>query len=75
MGVIPNIFDKCKVNKLIPLMWKKKSTGQIETLQENTTLQVETINVNVINNCEELKDSGPDCKEHKCNYPNDKRNV
>jgi lysophospholipase L1-like esterase len=53
MGVLPKIFDKCKVNKLIPLMWKSNNTSQIDTLQENKTLQVETIIVNLINNCEE----------------------
>jgi hypothetical protein len=66
MGVTLKIFDKCTLNKLIPLMWKNNSTSQIDTLQENKTLQVETINVNLINNCEESKDSGPDCNENKC---------
>jgi hypothetical protein len=66
MWVLPTIFDKCKVNKLIPLMWKSNSTSQIDTLQENKILQVEAINVTLINNCEESKDTGPDCNENKC---------
>jgi hypothetical protein len=47
-------------------MWKSNSTSLIDTLKENKTIQVETINVNLINNCEESKDSDPDCNENKC---------
>jgi hypothetical protein len=66
MGVLPKVFGKCKVNKLIPLMWKSNTTSQIGTVRENKTLQAETVNFNLINNCEESKDSGPDCSENKC---------
>jgi hypothetical protein len=66
MGVLPKVFVKCKVNKLIPLMRKSNTSSQIDTLQENKTLHAETVNFNLINNCEESKDSGPDCSENKC---------
>jgi hypothetical protein len=56
--VLIKILDRCKVSNLIPLTWKNNLIKQIDTPQENKSLQVETINDNPNNNCEESKGKG-----------------
>jgi hypothetical protein len=75
--VLSKTLYRCRASELIPLTWKNNLITQ--TPQENKSLQVETINDNPNNNCEEstgkvILDPNSDYNENKCRLK-DKENV
>jgi ribosomal silencing factor RsfS len=78
--VLLKIPDRYKASKFIPLSLKNNLTKQIVILRENKSSQVETINNNSNDNCDESKKKLFQTLIHtktrtNADYPKDKENI